>query len=79
MPIKKLHPAELKERRDKRLCFNCNEKFGPGHRCKNLFLIGGCWSDEEDNNDVDMEIVDQADEAPESLYTLGVVQRLHIP
>ncbi|XP_034198084.1 uncharacterized protein LOC117613593 [Prunus dulcis] len=48
MPIKRLSPAELRERRDKGLCFNCDEKFRPGHRCKKLFLIEGCWPDVED-------------------------------
>jgi hypothetical protein len=45
--IKKLSPAELKERRDKGLCFNCDDKFSPRHRCKKLFLIEGIY--EEDN------------------------------
>jgi hypothetical protein len=45
--IKKLSPAELKERRDKGLCFNCDDKFSPGHKCKKLFLIEGIY--EEDN------------------------------
>ncbi|CAL5379765.1 unnamed protein product [Camellia sinensis] len=39
LPIKRLSPAELHDRRSKGLCFNCNEKFSPGHRCKKLFLI----------------------------------------
>lgn len=41
MPIKKLSPAELNERKAKGLCFNGNDKFSPGHRCKKLFLIEG--------------------------------------
>jgi hypothetical protein len=45
--IKKLSPTELKERRDKSLCFNCDDKFSSGHRCKKLFLIEGIY--EEDN------------------------------
>lgn len=51
LPIKRLTPAELQERREKGLCFNCNEKFGPGHRCKKLFLIEGSWPEEESDND----------------------------
>ncbi|KAJ0013924.1 hypothetical protein Pint_20742 [Pistacia integerrima] len=30
------------ERRAKGLCYNCNERFIPSHRCKKLFLIEGC-------------------------------------
>ncbi|CAB4303865.1 unnamed protein product [Prunus armeniaca] len=48
MPIKWLSPAELKEQRDKGLCFNCDEKFSLGHRCKKLFLVEGCSPDVED-------------------------------
>ena len=48
--IRRLSPTEMKERRDKGLCFNCDEKFAPGHRCKELFFIEGCWP-EEDSGD----------------------------
>jgi hypothetical protein len=44
--IRKLSPAELKERRDRGLCFNCDDKFSPGHRCKKLFLIEGIYERE---------------------------------
>lgn len=33
--MKKLTQQELKERREKRLCFSCEEKYTPGHKCKN--------------------------------------------
>lgn len=46
--INKLSPTELKERRGKGLFSNCDEKFGLGHHCKKLFLIEGCWPNEED-------------------------------
>lgn len=32
--IKKLSPSKMKEHRDKVLCYSCDEKFSPGHRCK---------------------------------------------
>lgn len=56
LPIKRLSPAELHDKRSKGLCFNCNEKFNLGHRCKKLFLIEGSWSDEEDD-DVDIVVI----------------------
>jgi len=43
LPFKRLSQAEMQSRREKGLCFNCDEKFSPGHRCKKLFLIEGCW------------------------------------
>lgn len=45
--IKRLSPAELADRRAKGLCFNCDEKFSPGHRCKKLFLIEGIYEEED--------------------------------
>jgi hypothetical protein len=35
--IKKLTPIELNERQNKGLCFNCDEKFASGYRCKKRF------------------------------------------
>jgi hypothetical protein len=37
--IKKLTPEEMKDRREKGLCFNCDEKYLPGHRCAKLFWL----------------------------------------
>ena len=48
--IRRLSPTKMKERQDKGLCFNCDEKFALRHRCKKLFLIEGCWP-EEDSSD----------------------------
>lgn len=46
--IKRLSPIEMKVRRDKGLCYNCDEKFAPGHLYKvhKLFLMDGCWLDD---------------------------------
>ncbi|GAV67644.1 hypothetical protein CFOL_v3_11149, partial [Cephalotus follicularis] len=38
----------LSEHRAKGLCFNCNEKFGPCHRCRKLFSIEGSLAEEND-------------------------------
>ena len=41
LPLQRLSPAQMEERRKKDLCFNCDEKFQPGHHCKSakLFLL----------------------------------------
>jgi hypothetical protein len=39
VPIKRLSPQELQARREKGLCYNCDDKFSPGHRCKRSFHI----------------------------------------
>ncbi|GAV84453.1 hypothetical protein CFOL_v3_27897, partial [Cephalotus follicularis] len=33
-PIKILSQEEIQTKRKTSLCFNCDEKFGPGHKCK---------------------------------------------
>ena len=48
---KKLTSQEMAERRAKWLCFNCDEAFSIGHRCKRLFHIILCKEDEVDNLD----------------------------
>ncbi|XP_061357767.1 uncharacterized protein LOC133302059 [Gastrolobium bilobum] len=44
IPIKRLSPAEMQVRRDKNLCYNCDEIFVRGHKCKGratlLYLEG---------------------------------------
>lgn len=37
--IKRLTAAEMRERREKGLCFNCDEKFNASHRCQNRMMI----------------------------------------
>eukprot|EP00257_Ricinus_communis_P017974 XP_015576546.1 uncharacterized protein LOC107261479 [Ricinus communis] len=37
--IKRLSRPEMEERRAKGLCFNCDEKFEIGHKCKKLFWL----------------------------------------
>ena len=43
LPLQKLSPAQMEERRKTGLCFNYDEKFQPGHYCKSakLFLLEG--------------------------------------
>ncbi|KAL5768283.1 hypothetical protein ACOSP7_014840 [Xanthoceras sorbifolium] len=53
--IKKMTADELSERRKKRLCFHCHDRYTPRHDCKKLFLIEASWEDEK--GDVLMEEV----------------------
>nr|KYP64239.1 Transposon Ty3-I Gag-Pol polyprotein [Cajanus cajan] len=39
IPIKRLTEAEMQDRRDKNLCYNCDERYTRGHRCKSQFLL----------------------------------------
>ncbi|XP_077236504.1 uncharacterized protein LOC143878006 [Tasmannia lanceolata] len=91
LPVRKVSPAELQERRAKGLCYNCNEKFSPGHRCKKLFVIEACL--EEVDGDVIMEDEDTLEEhstevpeislnaisgvrAPETMRVKGSIERV---
>ncbi|XP_058782994.1 uncharacterized protein LOC131657638 [Vicia villosa] len=38
-PIKRLSPAELQARREKGLCYNCDELYHTGHRCQRRFHL----------------------------------------
>lgn len=49
-PIKRLSPAELQARRDKNLCYNCDETFHPGHRCRCQFMILVAEPDDKNDN-----------------------------
>ncbi|KAL0409944.1 UNVERIFIED_CONTAM: hypothetical protein Slati_3584100 [Sesamum latifolium] len=40
LPIRRLSPSEMQDRRARGLCFNCDDKFRPGHVCKSKqFLL----------------------------------------
>jgi hypothetical protein len=49
----------MKERHERGLCFNCGEKFRPGHCCKKLFLIEGIYPEEGEDTENDWEREDQ--------------------
>lgn len=65
-PIQKLSFAELKDRREKGLCYHCHEKFLPGQECKRLFILQGDWLEEDQDLDYDTtnRETDQSLEAP---------------
>ena len=39
VPVQRLSPSQMKERRDKGLCYNCDDKWAPGHKCKSARLF----------------------------------------
>lgn len=39
IPIKKFSPSELQNRREKGLCYTCDEKFIVGHKCKSKYFL----------------------------------------
>lgn len=59
--FKRLSLAEMNERRLQGLCFDCDEKFVPGHRCKKLFA---CYITVDSDDDQDAAIDGQPEPPP---------------
>nr|GEV04413.1 Ty3/gypsy retrotransposon protein [Tanacetum cinerariifolium] len=58
-PFKRLTDAEFADKRAKGICFRCDEKFGPGHRCPGktlqVLLVG-------DEDEIEEEFDEKSDE-----------------
>jgi hypothetical protein len=65
---RRLSPAEMQDRRSRGLCFNCDERFVPGHRCKKLFVIEGIYTDEGDEEEP--QILEEIGEDEEPIISL---------
>lgn len=63
--------VELKERREKGLCYNCDEKFAPGHWCMKLFLIEACTTEEDGDMVMDVESNDEQETPGISLHAIS--------
>lgn len=57
-PVKRLSWEEMQKRRSAGLCFNCDAKFTPGHRCAKpqLLLLDGGTEDDDDEGEDELEI-----------------------
>jgi hypothetical protein len=70
-PVRHLPSAEIRDRRAKGLCFRCDEKWGPSHRCRSkvLLLLGT----DEDTAESDSEELQPEDVAGDisSLHALS--------
>ncbi|KAF5463169.1 hypothetical protein F2P56_019105 [Juglans regia] len=55
MPIKRITPIQMQERREKGLCYYCDEKFHIGHKCNKpkLFLLEGIELSEKEEIEVE--------------------------
>ena len=58
--IQRLTLAQMKEKKDKGLCFKCDSKWGPGHRCggPRIFLIEEVDEEVEEKNYVLEDLID---------------------
>lgn len=62
--VKRLNRAEMETKRAKGFCFNCDETFTPGHRCKRLFWLEGIEDAREEKGG------EQEDEAGASINVI---------
>ncbi|KAH9666824.1 hypothetical protein KPL70_020805 [Citrus sinensis] len=61
LPIRRLSSAELCDKREKGLCYNCDKKYSNNHLCRSKFLLLMGTDDEElepKNNEEPSELVD---------------------
>ncbi|XP_050917693.1 uncharacterized protein LOC127133410 isoform X1 [Lathyrus oleraceus] len=66
--VRHIPPAELRDRRAKGLCFRCDEKWNPSHRCSSKVLI--LLGDEDEEPDLEPE-----DHPPDEIS--GDISSLH--
>lgn len=73
--VKRLPWDELQKRRERGLCFNCDEKFTPGHKCKmrQAFLIEAADS----SGDESQETGSETDVAKISVHAMAGVNGPH--
>lgn len=69
LPIRRLSIAERAERQKKGLCFNCDEQYVVGHRCKHRFLALLGTDESEDDEPIDIPF--------EELVVAGDVSSIH--
>ncbi|KAH7520728.1 hypothetical protein FEM48_Zijuj08G0176100 [Ziziphus jujuba var. spinosa] len=73
LPVRRISAQEARERRSKGLCFYCDEKFVPGHRCNKpqLFMIAEPTPHDGKGEEMITEISDIENSLPEiSLHAI---------
>ena len=70
LPIKRISLAQMEERKKKGLCYNCDEKWVPSHKCKNamLFLLDYVEIVQEANFDVQITELDEGGSSNQALH-----------
>lgn len=69
--IRRMSPAELKERHEKGLCYNYIERFVLGHKCKKLFLIDACFDEEDGDVIMAAQLAEEAEVPRISLHAIS--------
>nr|XP_034919250.1 uncharacterized protein LOC118052388 [Populus alba] len=72
--MQRLTPAQMKEKRDRGLCFKCDSKWGPGHRCggPKIFLIEELEEEVEDKSFIPEDLIDLGDTQEEGKEGISI-------
>ncbi|XP_042952297.1 uncharacterized protein LOC122289392 [Carya illinoinensis] len=64
VPVHKISPNQMKLRREKCLCYHCDSKWHPGHRCNSpkLYLIEEVEDDSDESFEATSQFSDQSNE-----------------
>ena len=81
-PVKRLSWDEMQRRRAQGLCFNCDEKFSSGHRCKGpqLLLLEGNFDAEaeEDNSEINPDFPSNPEISLHALTGWTAAKTMHV-
>ncbi|KAJ8758804.1 hypothetical protein K2173_000525 [Erythroxylum novogranatense] len=78
--FKKLSWDEMQQRRAQGLCFNCDEKFTPGHRCRSprLLLLVGMATGRVWGGEIDNALPDEPEISLDALSSLNTQNTLRV-
>ena len=62
LPVRRLTPAELRDKREKGLCYNCDKKYSANHRCRSKFLILMGTDDDDTENTTKLAMAEPFEE-----------------
>jgi len=70
LPFKRISPTQMEETKKKGLCYNCDEKWVPGHKCKNamFFLFDYVEAVQEVNSSVQITKLDEGGSPDQSFH-----------
>ncbi|XP_057775458.1 uncharacterized protein LOC130994433 [Salvia miltiorrhiza] len=76
VPVRRLTPAETREKRERGLCFHCDQKWNPAHRCKSKGTVMLLEGDDIEPSE-DIEPTEPADHSLDETLIMGDISSLH--
>ncbi|XP_057780136.1 uncharacterized protein LOC130998745 [Salvia miltiorrhiza] len=77
IPVRRLTPAETREKRERGLCFHCDQRWNPSHRCKTPSTVLLLAGDDATFSLEAHDILDSPDHPLDDDIILGDVSSLH--